>query len=391
MNVAIVVNCLKTGGMERVAVNLADAFYDAGHQTDLIYLKDRKREIEPKNTKIPVHLFNLKRLVFSTGIGAIWFFIAKVLNIFLSKTFPIWFAYTEAIAFRKKLKSLEKHNGKPFDLIIFRGQGTFEHVWPIQDPRFVYVCENVQNKYMYGKLSQWVHTQFFHRRNVICVSQGALDSFVDMAETHQVKPNKVLVVNNPNDFTHIRTAAQNVPSALHYKPYILGLGRLVPQKNFTLLVQAYDYAIKKYAIPQDLVIVGEGNDRTNIEAEVQRLQLNDRVHFKGLQTNPFPWYQQADLYVLSSRHEGLGMVLIEALTCKTKVVCTDSRGGVRQIMKDHLEPFLAQETASDLGDKIAFALNFDWNDQFDLKIQKTLEQFDGGKIVSTYLKEFYIS
>ena len=45
MKIAIIVNCLKMGGMERVAVNLADAFHDAGHTTDLIYLKNRKKEI----------------------------------------------------------------------------------------------------------------------------------------------------------------------------------------------------------------------------------------------------------------------------------------------------------------------------------------------------------
>ena len=63
MRIAVVVNCLKIGGMERVAVNLADAFHDAGHDTNLIYLKNRKCEIKPKNLALPVHLFNLKKSV----------------------------------------------------------------------------------------------------------------------------------------------------------------------------------------------------------------------------------------------------------------------------------------------------------------------------------------
>ncbi|MDN3684031.1 glycosyltransferase [Vibrio sinaloensis] len=57
-----------------------------------------------------------------------------------------------------------------------------------------------------------------------------------------------------------------------------------------------------------MVIIGAGNDLANIQNEVERLDLTSKVHFKGQQTNPFPWYKQADLYVLSSKHEGLGMV-----------------------------------------------------------------------------------
>ena len=136
MRVAVVVNCLKMGGMERVAVNLADAFHEAGHSSELIYLKNRKKAIEPRNTALPVHLFNLKQGVLQTGVGIMWLIISKLLNIPFKKTFPLWFAYAEAKVFSAKLKRLEEKNGK-FDLVIFRGQGTFEHIWPIQDPRFV--------------------------------------------------------------------------------------------------------------------------------------------------------------------------------------------------------------------------------------------------------------
>lgn len=388
MQVAIVVNSLKIGGMERVAVNLADSFLDAGHKTDLIYLKNRTCELSPKNKALPIHLFNLKKSAFSTGIGIVWFIICKLLNLLSRKTFPIWFAYAEALAFKKHLRALEKKNGSKFDLVIFRGQGTFEHLWPLQDTRFVYVCENVQKADMYGPLSRWVFSKLFNGRNVTCVSDGALNSFRDMAKLHGITPRKSVMLNNPNDFLHIQQQATLETKPLHEKPYILGLGRIVPQKNFSLLVQAYDYAIKNFGIQQDLVLVGDGNDRATVENEVTRLGLNDRVHFKGSQTNPFPWYQQADLYVLSSKHEGLGMVLIESLACGTKVVSTDSHGGVRQIMNGELEPFLAKETPDSLGTTINEALNFKESDAFSHFVQDTLKRFDGKTIVDNYLKEF---
>ncbi|EHN71517.1 glycosyltransferase [Aliivibrio fischeri] len=387
MKIAVVVNCLKMGGMERVAVNLADAFHEGGHPTDLIYLKNRKKELKPRNKEIPVHLFNLKKSIISSGVGILWLVTCKILNVFFRKTFPIWFAYAEAMAFNKKLKALEKQNGN-FDLIIFRGQGTFEHLWPIQDNRFIYVCENVQKKHMYGKLSKWVFTKLFNNRNVVCVSQGALSSFIDMTETHNIRTNKAITLNNPNDFTKIKEDAEAVKHSLHNKPFILGLGRLVPQKNFTLLVEAYHKAISQYNIEQDLIIVGAGKDLSNIKATVEQLNLTDRVYFKGQQNNPFPWYQQAELFVLSSKFEGLGMVLIEALACGTKVVSTDSLGGVRQIMNGQLELFLAEENAEALAEKIHLALQQEWNPSFSNFVQETLNQFNGKTIINQYIKEF---
>lgn len=387
MKIAVIVSTLKIGGMERVAVNLADAFHEAGHTTDLIYFKNRKKEMSPRNTNIPVRLFNLKKSVLCSGIGMFWFIICKLMNILFRKTFPIWFAYAESIAFKRQLKNLENKNGK-FDLIIFRGQGTFEHIWSVQDNRFVYVCENVQKKQMYGKLSKWIFHKLFQHRNVVCVSNGALTSFIDMTSTHQIATNKAITLNNPNDFTKIKEDANSFKQALHHKPFILGLGRLVPQKNFSLLVEAYHRAISLYKIEHDLIIVGAGKDLNNIKAVVEKLKLSERVHFKGQQKKPFSWYQQADLFVLSSKFEGLGMVLIEALACETKVVSTDSKGGVRQIMNGQLAPFLAQETPESLAERIHYALQQQWDDSFTDFVRQTLKKFDGKIIVKHYIQEF---
>ena len=387
MKIAVVVNCLKIGGMERVAVNLADAFYNDGHSTDLIYLKNRKKEVNPRNKELPVHLFNLKKAVLSTGIGVLWFFICKILNIVFKKTFPLWFSFAESYFFKKKLNQLEKKNGHPFDLIIFRGQGTFEHLWNLHDPRYVYVCESVQTKYNYGKFSKYIFSKLFDNRKVVCVSDGAYDSFSDLIKTYSITPEKHLIISNPNDFQQIELES-HTDKQLHHNSYILGLGRLVPNKNFSLLIDAYNYAIKNHDIKQDLLIVGAGKDLHTIKKKIIDLNLTERVYLKGQQSNPFPWYKQADLFILSSKSEGLGMVLIEALACQTKVVSTDCKGGVRQIMNGDLALFLAQETPTSLSEKIHLALNTEWDESFDISVQKTLHNFDAETIINKYINEF---
>ena len=391
MRIAIVVNCLKLGGMERVAVNLADAFASNGDESHLIYLKNRPIEVKPRNKDVNLHLFNLKQSVFFTVIGAFWFVICKVLNAFFKKTFPHFFAYATALAFHFKLKTLEREIGD-FDLIIFRGQGTFGQVWPLKDKRFVYVCESIQNKWLYSRLSKQIFSSLFGSRNVVCVSEGAKESFVDLTLEHNIHCQKILKISNPNDYVRIKKESNELIDSkfFHSKPYILGLGRLVPLKNFSLLIKAYHYLKVNDLIFQDLVIVGDGKDRENLEKCVQELNMTDCIFFKGAQTNPFPWYKHADLFVLSSQSEGLGMVLIEALACNTKVVSTNCPGGITEIMKGELTQFLCHQNIEHMAEKIHFALNYEVNTEFEDDVTKVLKQFDQRAIVEQYKQSFLI-
>lgn len=389
MRVAVVVNCLKMGGMERVAVNLADAFVADGHEAHLIYLKDRKIELQPRSKEVLLHLFNLKKWVFASGIGLFWFVMCKLINIKYRKTFPHYFAYAQAKAFKQLLQKAENQYGQ-FDLIIFRGQGTFDQIWPIQDDRFVFVCENVQHKLMYKSKSQKIFSDLFANRHVVCVSEGAKDSLDDLLQTHAINAKSVAKISNPNDFAKIREESL-LPIAKEIapqQPYILGLGRLTEVKNFPLLIEAFALARETYNLPHQLVIVGAGKDKENIEKTIIRLGLGKEVILKGQQSNPYPWFRQADLFVLSSRWEGLGMVLIESLVCGTPVVATDCKGGVREIMHGALEPYLAEETAASLAEKIVFALQASHDEQWQTDIDKILNNFEQSHIVNQYMNAF---
>ncbi|ODP97973.1 glycosyltransferase [Salinivibrio kushneri] len=388
MRVAIVVNCLKLGGMERVAVNLSDAFTAHGDDATLIYLKNRPQDIKP-TSDVDVRLFDLKKSVLKTGIGALYYFICKLVNALVSKTFPLLFAYPNSFFFKRKLRQLEAEKGK-FDLVIFRGQGTFEQLWPLHDDRFVYVCENIIKPHHYGAFSSIVYRAIFDYKNIVCVSEGAHKSFQSLANIHNISPLISKVISNPNNTPYIREQADRTEPDMHPRPFILGLGRLTQVKNFTLLVKAYAHLVDRCGIHQDLVIVGEGKDRENIENTVKEHNLEHRVFFKGARKNPFPWFKHADLFVLSSRFEGLGMVLLEALACDSRIVCTDSDGGVRQIMDGELEKYLSAQEPEPLADKMYKSLSSSWSDKEKSYIEEKLTEFSGEKIVSEYKKVSYV-
>ncbi len=111
---------------------------------------------------------------------------------------------------------------------------------------------------------------------------------------------------------------------------ILSIGNLKPEKNHRLLIEAFQEVVRD--ADGELVILGEGPQRPELEALVRELQLADRVRLPGYCADPLPWLASADLFVLSSDHEGFGNVLVEALGAGLPIVSTDCPSGPSEIL-----------------------------------------------------------
>jgi glycosyltransferase involved in cell wall biosynthesis len=81
------------------------------------------------------------------------------------------------------------------------------------------------------------------------------------------------------------------------------------------------------------MVLGEGESRTSLQSEIERLGLADRVCLIGYVSNPLPYMAAATVFVMSSRFEGLGNALIEAMACGTAVVSTDCPSGPAEILE----------------------------------------------------------
>jgi glycosyltransferase involved in cell wall biosynthesis len=114
-------------------------------------------------------------------------------------------------------------------------------------------------------------------------------------------------------------------------PVVLAVGRLHTQKDFPTLLRAFRRV--RDARPARLIILGEGELRPDLEAEIARLGLADDVALPGFVANPWAWLAKADLFCLSSVWEGLPTVVIEALAVGTPVVATDCPHGPREILE----------------------------------------------------------
>jgi glycosyltransferase involved in cell wall biosynthesis len=122
---------------------------------------------------------------------------------------------------------------------------------------------------------------------------------------------------------------------------LTAVGRLVPQKGFDLLLKAFAQVSSNF--PEwTLVIWGEGPDRSALEAERDRLGLRGRVELPGVTSRPGIWVDTADAFVLSSRFEGWGIALLEAMAADLPVISFDCEWGPREMIEDEHSGLLVE-------------------------------------------------
>ncbi len=382
MKIAVVVRSLKVGGMERVAISLTKAFQDEGHESHLIYFKEKKECYDTQDIK-NVHFWNYDKILRQSIIGIFYEIIIRILNIPFRKSYAITKGFLTSFIFKAKLKKLERE-GKAFDLIIIRGQGTFEFLWYKQDKRYIQVCENIL--YPNRKMTYFrkLHAKILYaNKNIVCVSSGVLDSFNKLEKEAGFLSTKAIRLTNPIDIEYIKKSSMEFNIDID-EPFIVNVGRIVPVKQLSLLVEAFAYMKKNYPLPHKLVLVGQGDEEVNIKNKIKALKIEDSVLMVGLKINPYPYLVNASLFALSSKHEGLGMVLLEALACETAIVVTKSEGGVTDIMQNELVNFLCDATPQALGNLMARELT----NPTDIDFNKHLQDFLPKNIVNRYIKEF---
>jgi glycosyltransferase involved in cell wall biosynthesis len=142
-------------------------------------------------------------------------------------------------------------------------------------------------------------------------------------------PDRVSVIPNPPARYAIDPASPPLPSGR----FLLGIGRLEPQKRWDRLIAALSHIA---APGVALVILGEGGERAALERLIASLGVGDRVALPGHALDPRPVIARAEAVVLTSAFEGAPGVLREALALGTPVIATDSSVAVREIVTSPL-------------------------------------------------------
>lgn len=180
--------------------------------------------------------------------------------------------------------------------------------------------------------------KFFYRfaDHVIAVSLGVERNLIN---TNSISPERITTIYNPiisnfkeeNVKKSLIEINENFQNAI-YK--IVCVGRLAPEKDYITMLKAFE--IVKKTLDVHLIILGEGDERAEIETYIKNSNLANYVTLMGFVEEPSSYISACDLLCLSSISEGFGNVLIEALSVGTPVVSTDCPTGPREILKNGL-------------------------------------------------------
>lgn len=166
---------------------------------------------------------------------------------------------------------------------------------------------------------------------IVAISEGAFDDLSSLIGASE----KIRLIRNAIIVQDIFDKANEEINDIEYKkPYILGVGRLVPQKGFDILIEAFYILRTKYKEQINLIILGEGAERIRLEKYAEEHNIKSYIYMPGHVGNPYPYMKEASVFVLSSRWEGLPTVLVEALALGAPVVSTDCKSGPSEILKN---------------------------------------------------------
>jgi len=186
--------------------------------------------------------------------------------------------------------------------------------------------------------SVWAQKLFRRTLNAASMVTACSRQTLDEAEQflgHPWKSEAIVIHNGVH--------AQELSSAKPYKhtgPYILAIGRHVPQKGFDVLLNAYALGRKQMDLP-DLIIAGDGPESEKLSSLSDALCLSKYVHFVGRADRPLAasFFKGCEFFVLPSRHEPFGIVNLEAMAAGKAIIATKV-GGVPEIVENDVNGLL---------------------------------------------------
>ena len=178
---------------------------------------------------------------------------------------------------------------------------------------------------------------FFRWADQVCAVSGGVAE--DLARVTGIPLSSIRVVHNPTVTPELLEQAKE-PSGHPWldadrtrrPPVILGVGTLIPFKDFAMLIRAF--ARVRRMEPARLVILGEGAERPKLDHLAREVGVAADVDLPGFEPNPYKFMARADVFAVSSRVEGMPNTIIEALACGCPVVSTDCPSGPAEILQN---------------------------------------------------------
>ena len=305
---------LDGGGAERVMLHLAEGFAKRGFDVDLVVAQAEGAYL----SKIPDTI----RLVNLDAKSPVILFKTLALKQYLKQEQPAFLIST---------------------LDIFSSATWAKRLAGVNTQVVMCVQTNLSQQFqdrhaMLMQKIKWAVVRRFYpwADAIVTASEGVAR---DIEQHAKISMQQMTVIHNPvvtSDFSEKAQEAIAHPwFADDQPPVLLGVGRIVKQKSFATLIQAF--ARVRQRCPARLMILGDVDPREpevkpELEGLIKKFGLQDDVLFLGFVENPYAYMARANVFVLSSIYEGFGNVVAEAIAAGTPVVSTDCESGPAEIL-----------------------------------------------------------
>lgn len=246
----------------------------------------------------------------------------------------------------------------------------------------------------YRNFENTLHRFFYQKAHKLADFSIALSESVkqNMITNYKISAEKIEVIYNPLNLSLINEQkVSNVDFKYSKTLKLVSAGRLVTVKNHIMIINALHYFDNTFHHDFELVILGDGPLKPQLQKEVKLLNLENRIHFLGNVRNPYPYIKKADIMILSSLSEGFGHVIAEAMVCETLIVSTDCTGGPREIIQDKYGVLVPVNDNQKLAEKIHY---YSENKiAYRKKVTAAsirVQDFDVRTVVTAYEKRFAI-
>jgi glycosyltransferase involved in cell wall biosynthesis len=238
------------------------------------------------------------------------------------------------------------------------------------------------------RLWAWLYRHLYKRADkVVCLCDAMMD---DLALHFNVPREKLTRIYYPVDLERVRELADSQGNPFAGPgPHLAAAGRLCRQKGFDLLLAAMS-RVRAHLPQASLTILGQGPLLAELTRQAKNLGLTDAVRLLGFQQNPWPYIKHADVFVLSSRYEGLPNVLLEALALGTPIVATDCPSAIRELHAMHPEIVMVPPEDPEA---LAQGILARWKTQFENAVPRPsgstvdgLSEFSLPQVVGEYSK-----
>ncbi|WP_318433216.1 glycosyltransferase [Photobacterium leiognathi] len=316
---------LKGGGIQKITLDTARYYSKNGYNVNILTFEkglDFNIDFTCQHSTLSLVNFLFKNPHF----GFYYIIYKLILRYLLPDSEPLW----QAPIYKKMLINFLKDK-EEFEAIFINGSRSMNRLYSLNLPNMVFslhlpcryaLKDNIYYNYIFKKI--------FSNVKVFTVSNFILQPILNKAKRLNVDIKAIETIYNPCD--KITFNLKGNESIDISEPFILAVGRLCSQKRFDLLIDAY----KQSNIKTKLVILGEGNQRDNLEKQISQLHLSDQILLKGFDCNPYKWMKKCQFFVLSSDIEGFVLVINEALACGAPVIATDC-GPVTEILVGKLK------------------------------------------------------